>query len=128
MRANLILSLGASTRPPVIGTGDTPEVDVLEAARRLESGAAMLDVREPLEWEAGRVGAAVHIPLGQLSKRHAELDASSPLLVICRSGSRSANATKALCKAGYDAYNVAGGMQAWVGADQPIEPESGFVA
>ena len=50
------------------------------------------------------------------------------MLVICRSGSRSARAVKALRGAGYEAYNVAGGMKAWAEAGQAIEPESGFVA
>lgn len=107
---------------------EIPEVDVATAAARLAAGAVMLDVREPDEWQAGRVAEALHIPLGALAARHGELDPEADLLVICRSGGRSGEATLALCAAGYDAHNVAGGMQAWVAADQPIEPESGFVA
>ncbi|MGI9658057.1 MAG: rhodanese-like domain-containing protein [Gaiellaceae bacterium] len=107
---------------------ETPELDVKEAASRLLDGAVMVDVRELEEWQAGRIAGAVHIPLGQLATRHGELDASGVLLLMCRSGMRSADATRALNGAGYDAHNVAGGMKAWVAAGQPIEPEGGFVA
>ena len=105
-----------------------PEVDVADASRRLSDGAVMLDVREPGEWQAGRIAGALHIPLGQLAQRQAEIDAGATLLLMCRSGMRSADATRALNEAGYDAHNVAGGMKAWVAAGQPIEPEGGFVA
>jgi len=88
----------------------------------------MVDVRELGEWQAGRIAGAVHIPLGELAQRHGELDAGTSLLLMCRSGMRSADATRALIGAGYDAHNVAGGMKAWVAAGQPIEPEGGFVA
>ena len=95
---------------------------------RLGAGAVLLDVREDVEWEAGRAASAHHIPLGELGQRQLELDAGTPVLVICRSGSRSARAAKALRGAGYEAYNVAGGMKAWAEAGQKIEPGDGFVA
>ena len=107
---------------------DIPEVDVIEAARLLSTGAVMVDVREPAEWEAGRVAGAVHVPVGQLANRRVEIEGDAVLLMMCRSGVRSAEATRALTSAGYEAYNIAGGMKAWVAAGQPIEPEAGFVA
>jgi rhodanese-related sulfurtransferase len=110
------------------GQTEVPEIGVSDVADQLGAGAALLDVREDVEWQAGRAGSAHHIPLGELGQRHLELDAGIPVLVICRSGSRSARAVKALRGAGYEAYNVAGGMKAWAEAGQAIEPESGFVA
>ena len=107
---------------------EIPEVDVVQAAERQAAGAVMVDVREPAEWRAGHIADALHIPLGELGQRLGELDAGSELLIVCRSGGRSAEATLALNGAGYNAANVAGGMQAWVAAEQPIEPETGFVA
>lgn len=107
---------------------EVPEIDVTATVTRLDEGAVLLDVREVVEWEAGHVESAVHIPLGELGARHSELTSDALLLVICRSGGRSADATRALRGAGYDAHNVAGGMKAWVKAGQPIEPASGFVA
>ena len=110
------------------GSTDVPEVGVSDVLLQLGTGAVLLDVREDVEWQAGRAASAHHIPLGELGQRYLELDAGSPVLVICRSGSRSAKAAKALRGAGYEAYNVAGGMKAWAEAGQEIEPESGFVA
>ena len=46
---------------------------------------------------------------------------------MCRSGSRSAYAADALVAAGYDARNLAGGLQQWAAAGLPIEPAGGFV-
>ena len=88
----------------------------------------MVDVREPDEWQAGRVASALHIPLGELAYRRDALEPGATLLMMCRSGMRSAEATVALNAAGFDAHNIVGGMKAWVAAGEPIEPESGFVA
>jgi len=95
---------------------EAPAVDVAETRRRLDDGAALLDVREAAEWAAGHAPEATWIPLGALDARQAELPTEQPLLVICRSGVRSGRAATALRAAGYDATNVAGGMQAWAAA------------
>lgn len=91
----------------------------------------VLDVREMDEWQAGHAPDAVHIPLGELPARWRELPDDAALYVVCRSGGRSAQATKALNQAGRNASNVAGGMQAWQQAGRPMVSESGgepFVA
>lgn len=108
------------------GTG-IPEVDPVTASVRLAEGAVLLDVRENDEWEVGRIGGSLHIPLGALGARQAEIP-DGPLVVACRSGSRSASATAALLRAGYSAENLAGGLEAWKAADLPLEPPDGFVA
>jgi rhodanese-related sulfurtransferase len=97
-----------------------PEIDVPELARRHAEGAFVLDVRQPDEYEAGHVPGAVLVPLDQLEARQSELPADRPLLVICKSGGRSAAAVMALTGAGYDATNVAGGTMAWIDAGQPV--------
>lgn len=97
-----------------------PEIDVIALAERHASGAYVLDVRRPDEYEEGHVPGAALIPLDELATRHAELPADQPLLVICRSGARSAQAVQALLAAGYDATNVAGGTLAWIDAGQPV--------
>jgi rhodanese-related sulfurtransferase len=104
-----------------------PEIDVVELARRHAEGAFVLDVRQPDEYEAGHVPGAVLVPLDQLEGRLAEVPADRPLLVICKSGGRSATAVKALTASGYDATNVAGGTMAWIDAGQPVAegPEAG---
>jgi molybdopterin-guanine dinucleotide biosynthesis protein A/rhodanese-related sulfurtransferase len=102
------------------GMTDVPEIDVDELARRREGGAFVLDVRQPDEYEAGHVPGAVLVPLDQLEARLAEVPGDQPLLVICKSGGRSAAAVGALTAAGYDATNVAGGTMAWIDAGHPV--------
>ena len=93
--------------------------------------AWLLDVREDDEWAAGHAPGARHIPLGQLSERSAEIPRGETIYVICRSGGRSAMAAQALAGAGWQAVNVAGGMQDWAAAGRPMLTDSGadpFVA
>jgi rhodanese-related sulfurtransferase len=90
--------------------------------------AQLIDVREPYEWEAGRIAGARHIPLGAISGEAATIERKRPIVFICRSGSRSAMATDAFREAGYDAYNLDGGLLAWVDRGLPFEPEDGEVA
>ncbi|GHG52570.1 sulfurtransferase [Sinomonas cellulolyticus] len=98
---------------------ETVRVDELPAE------GILLDVREDYEWEAGHAEAAVHIPLEQLPGRLDELDPDEDLLVICRTGGRSARAAQWLVANGYSAYNVAGGMDAWLTAGKPLVAENG---
>lgn len=95
-----------------------------EAQRRAADGAVLLDVREPEEWKAGHAPEALHVPLGQLSESAGELS-GRPVLAICRSGRRSMSAAEALIQAGFDAVNVAGGMQAWAEAGLPVVRDDG---
>jgi rhodanese-related sulfurtransferase len=95
----------------------------------VEGGEAQLvDVREDYEWEAGRIAGAVHIGLEGLPGRAAEIDKDRPVIFQCRVGNRSAFAMEAFRNGGYDAYNLAGGIQAWADAGLPLEPEDGTVA
>jgi rhodanese-related sulfurtransferase len=105
------------TRPPV------PEVDPLAAAALVADGAVLLDVREPEEWDAGHAPGAVHVPLGQLPHRIPEH--GPRIVVVCRSGRRSEEAARALIAWGYDALNLAGGMQAWAAAGLPVRDPAG---
>jgi sulfur-carrier protein adenylyltransferase/sulfurtransferase len=74
----------------------------------------LLDVREPAEWTECRIPGAVHIPLGQLAVRYAELPSTRPLYVHCKMGGRSAKAVQMLLELGLqDVINVSGGIQAW---------------
>lgn len=108
---------------------NVPTIDHAAAARRIEDeGVFVLDVREPHEWDAGHIPAAVHVPLGDLDARIAELPTDRPIIVACKSGGRSAHATAQLTARGYDATNLAGGTTAWHAAKLPLEPADGFVA
>lgn len=90
--------------------------------------AQLVDVREPYEWEAGRIAGATHIELEHLAGRAGEIDKDRKVIFQCRVGRRSAMATEAFAASGYDAYNLAGGITAWVEAGLPIEPEDGEIA
>lgn len=104
------------------------QVDVNEARVLLDAGeATALDVREPYEWEAGRLPGSQWIPMGELANRLPELPAG-PIVVVCRVGSRSGHVADALAARGYDARNLVGGLVMWHAAGFPLEPEGGTVA
>jgi len=100
-------------------------IDVHDGDARVRSGAVLVDVRRLEEWAAGHAPDAVHLPIDELAARHGELPIDRPLVLICRSGGRSAVATEALVEAGYEAANVAGGMQAWIDAGLPCVTDDG---
>jgi rhodanese-related sulfurtransferase len=95
---------------------DAEEISATEAIARDADGAWLLDVREQVEWDAGHAPSATLIPMGELSDRIGEVPDDAPILVVCHTGYRSWVVTKALVNAGYDAVNVAGGMEAWESA------------
>ncbi len=100
-----------------------------EVSQLLTQGDAQLvDVRQPHEWEAGHIAEATHIELADLPSQVDSLDRSRPVVLICRSGGRSAMATAALSQAGFDAHNMAGGMLDWAAAGLTMEPADGHVA
>ena len=86
----------------------------------------LVDCRELYEWEAGRIDGAVHIPLNSImAGAGSELDTDTPVAVICRTGNRSELATMMLQARGYEAYNVAGGMEAWASQGLPFTAGDG---
>jgi rhodanese-related sulfurtransferase len=101
-----------------------PEIDVVAAAAQIqEKQIKVLDVREPSEFATGVISGAVLIPLGQVEKRLTELDGfkNQPMLVVCGSGGRSAQAIKLLAKNGFaQLTNIKGGMNAWRKANLPV--------
>lgn len=101
------------------------EIDPESANALVQGGAVLLDVRNPDEWIVGHAPTATLIPLGDLQARHTELPTDQRIVVICRSGGRSAQATQALVGAGYDAVNLAGGMKAWAAGGLPVVTDSG---
>ena len=102
-----------------------PAVGPEEAARRVDEGAVLLDVREPDEWHAGHAPDAVHIPLAALAASLGQLDKDQPIVAVCRVGGRSERAASVLLQRGYDAVNLAGGLQAWKAADMPVVTDTG---
>jgi rhodanese-related sulfurtransferase len=95
---------------------------------QMRSEVQLVDVREPYEWAAGRIAGARHIEMNDLAAEAASLDRERPVIFYCRVGSRSGMAAHAFRRAGYDARNLAGGLEAWVAAGLPLEPPDGEVA
>ena len=109
---------------------DNPEIEITpeRAAALLADGATVIDVRETYEREAGYIEGTRHIELERLAASAEEIDRTRPVVFQCRLGMRSAMAASAFRSAGYDAYTLTGGIQAWVDAGLPIAPEDGYVA
>lgn len=98
------------------------EISPQQAYRKvLDGSAVLLDVREDAEVAGARISGALHIPLGQLNDRAAELPEHTEVLPICQSGTRSAFVTDVLDRNGYRAANVSGGVEAWRKAGLPVE-------
>src|SRR3954453_22457796 len=95
----------------------------------LDAGEVQLvDVREPYEWDAGRIPGARHIELERLAARAEDVPTDRPVVFHCRLGVRSEMAMQAFRASGWDAYHLGGGIQRWVDEGLPIEPENGYVA
>jgi rhodanese-related sulfurtransferase len=103
---------------------DIPEIDPAGAQALLDGGALLLDVREDDEWAAGHAPGATHLRLGLLGADRPANDGRT-VVAVCRSGARSAKAAEALRLWGYDAVNLAGGMQAWAAAGLPVVTDDG---
>ncbi|MDQ6746084.1 MAG: rhodanese-like domain-containing protein [Actinomycetota bacterium] len=105
------------------------DVTPQQAAELLERGEIQLiDVRERQEYDAGRIAGSRLIELRELTAGADSIDSRRTVVFVCRSGVRSAMATEAFASAGYDAHNLAGGMQAWQAAGLPLDPGDGRVA
>ena len=86
----------------------------------------ILDVREPFEWEAGRIEGAVHIPLNDLMAGRTEgLDPSVPVVAYCKTANRSEVARLMLRAKGFDAATMQGGSEAWAGQGLPFTTPAG---
>jgi adenylyltransferase/sulfurtransferase len=81
-------------------------------------GLVMVDVREPYEWEAGRLPGSLHIPLGQLPGRLTEIP-DGRVVFICAGGVRSLSACRIAAQSGRDTINLEGGIYGWADAFGP---------
>ena len=88
--------------------------------------AFLLDVREPDEWAAGHIPGAVHLPMMEVPARIAEVPVDGDVVVVCRSGVRSAQVVAYLRGHGWDnVRNLDGGMQAWAFLGRDVVSEDG---
>lgn len=111
-----VFALGLAVIAPQIMGKAIEEVSVQQAQSMHQQGALLLDVREADEYAALHAPQAKLIPLGEVSARLHEIDAykTKDIVVVCRSGRRSAKAVGILKDAGFiHVRNVQGGMIAW---------------
>jgi rhodanese-related sulfurtransferase len=104
---------------------EVPTIEVTQVPDPIPEGVTVLDVREPIEWHHGRIEGAIHIPLTQIPDRAGELPLDQQLLVVCKVGGRSSQATAFLREKGFEAINLAGGMVDWAEAGRSMVGDAG---
>jgi adenylyltransferase/sulfurtransferase len=110
--------IGTIEPPPAV-----PGITARELADHLDR-VALIDVRDPHELERARIPGSVNIPLGEFQDRVGEVDRNLDVVVFCRSGLRSAHATRTLIDAGYTRVrNLEGGILAWSDEVDPSVPK-----
>jgi len=101
------------------------EVSVPQAVQLINRrDALVLDIRDAADYTTGHVPNSRHIPAAELEKRMKELEKfkQKPVIVICRSGSRSASVSNALRKSGFEeVFPLKGGVLGWTQASMPLE-------
>ncbi|MGE2716187.1 rhodanese-like domain-containing protein [Mycolicibacterium litorale] len=101
------------------------QADVTELPATFTGPALLLDVREDDEWQRGHAADALHIPMGDVPSRLAEVDPQATVYVMCHVGGRSQRVAQYLARNGYHAVNVSGGMLAWAAAGRPVVTDDG---
>jgi len=103
------------------------EITATELKQRMDQGddLQIIDVREPHEFDIGRIPNSTLIPLGQILNRQNEIDANRETVVHCKMGGRSAKAIEALQRSGFTGrlMNLKGGILAWSNEVDPSVPK-----
>lgn len=101
---------GAPPSGAVASAAEAPKsgsvIDGATARRLVAAGATLVDVRSPSEFAAGHAPGALNIPVSDLPRRLADVPVGRPVVVYCRSGSRSASATRTLLSGGYEVFDL----------------------
>lgn len=95
------------------------EIEVTELAKLKDAGESVrvIDIRQPAELSSGIIPGAEALPMHTIPLRMSELNREEKLIMVCRSGARSAQACMFLQQQGYNnVFNLRGGMMAWAGS------------
>jgi len=113
--AVLAVLLGLSSCAPApAAEGLARQVSVAQAGELRDAGAFVLDVRTQEEWNQVHIPGSTLIPLDQLQSRISEVPKDADVLVVCRSGNRSASARDFLLQTGYPSVtSMSGGVVQW---------------
>jgi rhodanese-related sulfurtransferase len=101
------------------------EIEPMELKQRLERGdrLSILDVREPEEVAIAAFPGALHVPMGEVPSRMAELDPEAEWVIVCHHGMRSANVAMYLVRNGFEKIaNLSGGIDEWSLTIDPSTP------
>jgi rhodanese-related sulfurtransferase len=79
----------------------------------------LVDVREPWERDICAIAGSLALPMGELAARLDQLPQDRELVLVCHAGQRSAMVTRWLAARGYQAHNLAGGVDAWALTVEP---------
>lgn len=108
-------------KPDQVNQAFPSEVSPSQASEMKANGAFILDVREQDEWMAGHIKGATLISLGDLPNRIGELPKDKDIVVVCRSGRRSAEGRDILLKSGFTRVtSMTGGMNAWASQEYQV--------
>ena len=121
MKRSLLFLFLTAVIPSVLFAADAPgvytKITSVKAKEMIDQGnVTVVDVRTPEEYNAGHLAGAVLAPLQTLEDNAPKVlkDKNATLLVYCRTGVRSANASKLLISMGYKhVYDIAGGITQW---------------
>jgi rhodanese-related sulfurtransferase len=108
--------VGLIVAPKIFNTSThlPTEVSVAQAAKLRDQGAFILDVREQSEWDQFHIPGATLIPLGDLPNRLNEVPKDKTVVVVCRTGHRSAQGRDILLNAGFtQVTSMTGGVTEW---------------
>ena len=114
------MALFDTARPNPAGFREVTSADVSMPAE----GFRIIDVREPAEFtgELGHVPGSSLVPLASVTAQAITWNKDEPVLLVCKSGGRSANAAQALSRMGFSkVMNLVGGMMGWNQAGKPVE-------
>ena len=104
-----------------------PEITATELKARIDNGddLQIIDVREADEVAIATIPNTIHIPLGQIINRMAEIDPAKETVVHCKMGGRSARAIMALKQSGFagNLINLKGGITGWSNEVDPSVPK-----
>ena len=92
------------------------EIDVQTLKSKLDDNDdfILIDVREDQELKVCKIDRAIHIPMGVVPARLNDIDSDKPVVVMCKSGGRSAQVCQYLNENGYsNIYNLNGGITSW---------------
>ena len=112
--------------PEPVAVNSATEITSVELKQRLDRGDKLkiVDVREPNEYQINRIPGSELIPLGDIPKRHGELNKNDEIVVHCKMGGRSAKAADFLRSVGFTrVLNLKGGILDWVDKVDPTQPK-----